>query len=325
MKRFLLRLFFFLIPTIGTIIGLFRYQDPFYARFTTPKQSAMILGTSRAAQGILPQVLDSTFNIPYPFFNYAFTVAHSPFGPAYLESTKAKLDTQTTNSVFIVSITPWALSAVSEAVNDTSRFVEQELCVAQTSQVNQFPNFEYLLENYHQPQQAFTLPWVEQSPTYLHSNGWLEVTVDMNEKVVAGRIRGKLLNYSNGMLQTHSFSELRLAYLLQTITLLQKYGKVYLVRMPVHPKMMELEQQFMPDFQAKIQLAIEQSNGYLDLTPYNEEFRYTDGNHLYKESAYEVSRIIGVRLSLTPSGTGSAAGCPTDFSSAIAYPVEESY
>ena len=35
--------------------------DPFYTRFTTPRQNNLILGTSRAAQGVQPGILDSIF------------------------------------------------------------------------------------------------------------------------------------------------------------------------------------------------------------------------------------------------------------------------
>ena len=36
--------------------------DPFYIRFTTPKQKNMILGTSRAAQGLQPSIFDNVLN-----------------------------------------------------------------------------------------------------------------------------------------------------------------------------------------------------------------------------------------------------------------------
>ena len=33
------------------------YTDPFYLRFTTPKNNNLIIGTSRAAQGIQPEII----------------------------------------------------------------------------------------------------------------------------------------------------------------------------------------------------------------------------------------------------------------------------
>ena len=34
------------------------------------------------------------------------------------------------------------------------------------------------------------------------------------------------------------------------------------------------------------------SNGYFDMTPINEKFQYTDGNHLHKESSLMVTEDI---------------------------------
>ncbi len=55
---------------------------------------------------------------------------------------------------------------------------------------------------------------------------------------------------------------------------------------------MEIENRLMPDFDSKLRQAKSIAAGYLDLTKYNSDFIYTDGNHLYKESGKEVSRII---------------------------------
>lgn len=66
------------------------YTDPFYMRFTTSKQNSLILGTSRAAQGLQPKFFDSI--LKETILNYSFTVAHSPFGKTYLRSIKKKMD-----------------------------------------------------------------------------------------------------------------------------------------------------------------------------------------------------------------------------------------
>ncbi len=48
----------------------------------------------------------------------------------------------------------------------------------------------------------------------------------------------------------------------------------------------------MTDFNEKIQIIIPLTNGYFDMTKLKNEFRYTDGNHLYKESGKLVSTKI---------------------------------
>ena len=91
MKKFIVNICLFLIIVLLTILGVFWQADgktdPFYLRFTTDKQNSLILGTSRAAQGLLPEVLNSKLNRD-DFFNYSFTLGHSPYGPTYLKSIK---------------------------------------------------------------------------------------------------------------------------------------------------------------------------------------------------------------------------------------------
>ncbi len=69
----------------------------------------------------------------------------------------------------------------------------------------------------------------------------------------------------------------------------------------------------MPDFESKLQEAKCIASGYLDLTRSNADFRYTDVNHLWKESGQKVSRIIAEwiynnEISLTKENKGSKMG-----------------
>lgn len=84
-SRFLHKIIIFSIPLIvifAIVLGQADgYTDPFYIRFTTPKQNNLILGTSRAAQGLQPDVFKDILETDV--YNYAFTVTHSPYGPTY--------------------------------------------------------------------------------------------------------------------------------------------------------------------------------------------------------------------------------------------------
>ncbi len=62
---------------------------------------------------------------------------------------------------------------------------------------------------------------------------------------------------------------------------------------------MEIEEEFMPDFDLKITEAIDISDDYLDMTPQNSLFSYTDGNHLHQQSGEKVSMIIANWISET--------------------------
>ena len=129
MKHFIKKtILFLLVPFLLLVLSFFVADgttDEFYIRFTTPEQNSMIVGTSRAAQDILPAVIDSVLNnnhLAGASFNYAFTVAHSPYGPAYYESIKKKLNKNSKEGKFIVAVDPWSLSLKEEKSNDRNSF-----------------------------------------------------------------------------------------------------------------------------------------------------------------------------------------------------------
>jgi hypothetical protein len=263
--------------------------DPFYKRFTTPKQDNLIIGTSGAAQGIQPKILDNILN--REFFNYAFSAAHSPYGPTYLNSIKKKINPKITDGIFIVTVDPWGISSWAKNPNDSLSFRELELCLANTSIVDINPNPIYLLNNYKE--KYFNIFTKNDSISYLHDDGWLEITVNMKTSKVEDRMIIKEKTYKEDYLPKTKFSEIRLNYLKKTILYLQDYGEVYLVRLPIHPRMRAIENEYMPDFEKKINEVIKYSSGYLSLDDKDEYYQYVDGNHLYKKSGVMVTERIG--------------------------------
>src|SRR5690606_37445520 len=117
------------------------------------------------------------------------------------------------------------------------------------------------------------------SKLFLHYDGWLEANIPMDHKEVERRTENKKREYLE-LLNKYQFSEVRFRYLIKTIEYLKQFGKVYLVRLPVHPVIFEIEMHLMIDFDLKIHDAIQKSTSYLDLTEYNFDYSYTDGNHL---------------------------------------------
>lgn len=268
--------------------------DPFYIRFTTPKQENMILGTSRAAQGIIPQVLDN--KLKKNFFNYAFTVAHSPFGEVYLKSIKAKLNSSTKNGIFIISVDPWSICSTTEDPNDSSNFRENNLCLANTPIVDMNPNFIYLIKNLKG--KYFTVITKTKGALFLHKDGWLEVTLPMDSVSVKTREDDKIEMYKRDNLPYYKFSDLRLEYLKKTIEFLNSHGDVYLVRLPIPDRMMKLENKLMPGFSDLIEKEVAPlSRGFFDMTTLPNNFQFTDGNHLYKTSGKIVTEKIAEWIS----------------------------
>jgi len=156
--------------------------------------------------------------------------------------------------------------------------------------VNLNPNIPYILKNLNG--KYLNKVFRPNTSMFLHNDGWLEITVDMDSITLQKKINSKVKSYWTDNFPIYKFSELRMDYLSQTIKFLKKHGNVYLVRLPIHERMMEIEKKLMPDFDLKIKNAINLSDGYLDLTPQNDLYDYTDGNHLYKDSGKNVSIIL---------------------------------
>lgn len=292
MKSFINKIFLFGLLVVGLFLLILSladgYTDPFYKRFTSPQQDNLILGTSRSAQGLLPHVLKNI--LKKDFFNYSFTVSHSPYGPVYLNSIQKKLDPKARNGVFILAVDPWAIASQTDQPNDSLHFRENNLCLGNTHFVNINPNFEYLLKNLSG--NYYTVISNRKKNVFLHDNGWLEVSVTMDSSEVAKRKADKIIDYRNNLIPYYKPSSLRIIYLQKTISFLQEHGKVYLVRLPTHPEMYALENEWMPDFNERIANAANMADGFLDLSFKNASFLYTDGNHLHKSSGKIVSNRV---------------------------------
>jgi hypothetical protein len=294
MKRIIFKTANFILITGGSFLLILCQadgrSDAFYLRFTTTTQTNLIIGTSRAAQGLQPQILDEILQKEAPFFNYAFTSAQSPFGPVYFNSIQKKLDTTKRNGTFIVTVDPWTICSATKNPNDSASFREADLALANTENVNQKPNWGYLYHNFGGKYHQILFP--ARTKMYLHEDGWLEVTLRRDTATINKRTLRKMKDYRFNVLPKYKFSSLRLQYLVKTIQYLNNYGDVFLVRIPVSEEMMRIENKLMSDFDSKIKEAILLSKDYLDLTKENSSFTYTDGNHLYKRSGAVVSKKV---------------------------------
>lgn len=292
MKKFLIKTLLFLSMLMISFYRIFShangYTDPYYIRFATPRQSSLILGTSRAAQGLQPQILNHELN-RNDLFNYAFTMEHSPFGKVYFESIKRKLNQKTKDGIFIVCVDPWSISSKSENPNDILNFRENNLALG-TRFVNLTPNIIYLLKYYNGP---YIKLFKKDSSFFVHDDGWLEISVSMDFVSKQTRLEKKMNRYEKEKLPQYKFSSLRYTYLSKTIRYLQSYGKVYLVRLPIHPRIMGIENRLISDFTGKMNYLCKTHNvKYLSFEDELLDYEYTDGNHLWKKSSEKVSAKI---------------------------------
>lgn len=294
MKVFLIKIFLYLSIVLASFFGILASadgtSDDNYLKLSSSKQKSLVVGTSRAAQGVNPSIVDKWCSST--LYNYAFNIGLSPYGPAYYESILKKLDTTQKNGLFIVCVDPWNISSVEKEVDNTTKFLENDRYLGSTENVNIRPNFGYLLNRFSGSFYTIIINRFRSS-SYLHDNGWLEISVNMDTSEIKKRIQSKKIDYMKNSM-VFRFSKARLGYLEKTIRIFKQHGKVYLVRLPVDTAIMNIENKYMPDFNEKIAKIIYISDGYLDFSPKNNDYRYTDGNHLYKASANKVSEEIGI-------------------------------
>ena len=156
MKKFLSKiiLFLLLITSIVSFI-LVKYGgfvDYFYLKFTSPKQTSMILGDSRSFQGIQPKVINRCLkNQGYhlPMFNYSFTISQVAYGKPYRQSVQNKLDENSKNGLFILNVSPWLLAQREKDDFKKNIFEEQNQPPHNMKFVDVNPNYEYFFRNYN--------------------------------------------------------------------------------------------------------------------------------------------------------------------------------
>ena len=296
MKTFIIQISVFLALIFLMAIGILSLadgnSDGHYAKFTSPRQSSLIIGTSKAAMGLQPKIMNNVLERK-DIYNYSFTVGHSPYGPAYLESIKKKINPETQNGIFIVTVDPYSLSSRLKNPDDLVKFRENGRFVDDIKYVNNNPNFEYLI--WHYPEQYIYLITSKLNyvnDDFLHDDGWEEINISMKEEILKERVSEKLKQYKKNLLR-YNFSQLRASYLEKTIQFLQQHGKVYLVRLPVSKPLLEMENAVTPNFDLMMKkISKTHKVPFFNLTTQSKVYQYIDGNHLYKTSGALVSKKI---------------------------------
>jgi hypothetical protein len=274
------------------------HTDDHYERISSPRQAALILGTSRAAQGLVPEEIDArSLGSAARLYNFAFTSATSPYGRTYYEAIERKLVRLPLGQpgLFLLEVSPLAISI---GKGKAATFREDEGFLAKLHSVSLAPNVEYpfyVADRGYDIIDRTVRRWRGRTRLFLHADGWLEVT-----PVEAGRvednIRTKLEDYG-ATFEANEYSPERAAYLERTLALLTPLGRTALVLVPIDPRLRALERGYMPDFDARMRALAERWQvTYADLSDLDAEVATNDGNHLRRDSARRVSRELFVRL-----------------------------
>jgi len=324
MKKFIHQLLLwllivFLLHILTVFFFADGYFDSYYKRFTTKTKSNLIIGTSRAAQGIVPDVICERLGLSKDdFLNFAFNITVSPFGEKYNNAILHKINNKNSRSIFIITVDPWSLSIKDANINNFEPR-ESNTSFWKTIRYNSKIGFNmsYLYHNLNMAwgqsilyqsiksriikfvinnQKSFPGFLQYKLPngySYLHDHGWLEVTIrDTSDMFLTKRISDRVAEYEN-IAKRYTISDYRIGALNILIDTLQSYGNIYLVRMPVHDEILNIEDHNFPEFGEIItQISTSHNIPYYDFNYGKKKYRYTDGNHLLKSSAYAFSREL---------------------------------
>lgn len=273
------------------------YVDIFYDKFTTPNESSMIIGDSRAMQGVRPsilnKILETNTNNSYslPVLNYAFTINQAFVGPLYRKSILKKLDKTTSSGVFLISITPMMLSSDIDNDNTKDEFTEKDAPPHNMLFVNNNPNYEHFFRNI----KYFNIKNIIKKEYMTHKDGWLEMkNISTNKNALKNIKYSELEGYADMMANLRKKSLYRLKSLDTLVGSLKKYGDVFLFRMPLDKEFRDLENNYQPNFNFQMDSISKKNNiHYINFGLTDSVCKTFDGHHLDIES----SKIFSKRLS----------------------------
>jgi hypothetical protein len=284
------------------------YTDDYYVRVASPRQTGLILGTSRAAQGLVPAEIDArALGASAAPYNFAFASSLTRYGHAYFEAIERKLaePAPAETGVFLLEVSPLAISVDT---TDARQFPEQQTFMGKLSTFSAEPNVEYpfyAARRGHEIIDRSVRRWRGNARLYLHDDGWLEVK-PVADASIEPNIQQKLIDYAHTFSVSRHSAE-RNEYLERTMLRLAPRGRVALVVMPIDPRLRALERSYMPDFDGRMRALAERSGAtYLDLSDLDATVVTNDGNHLRRDWARSVSREVSARLARIWAGPSRA-------------------
>ena len=271
-----------LILSAYTALDALGWSDWAYKRFRTSGEKSLILGTSRAAQGIHPEVINKEMQemgFELPIFNFSFTSTSSPYGEVYYNSIIRKLSSEEyQGGLFILAVDPWSLSLTNE---DTDKELREE--TDRLNGITQYmrPNFLYFWK-YAKPLSLNSMK--------LQDDGWLQVNVPMDSVSLNERIERKKREYADAKIFK---SDYRLEWLEKTIDLLKSKGDVFLVRIPATKYFFDIEDNSWPTFESDMnKIAKLKRVGYISFTDALGRYQTNDGQHICKQDGVKFTKDL---------------------------------
>ena len=267
------------------------YIDPFYEKFTTPKVNSIIMGDSRGYQGIAPFIINESLkseSYDLPIYNYAFTIDQAHIGPLYRKSVLKKITKTSKKGLFLISLTPLMMSADINNSNEPGEFIEKGEPPHTMVFVDKNPNYEYFIRHLD----FFEFKAMLKKEYTVHKDGWMEINYIPNDKRVLNAWKDEQKRRFIEMSESSSPSDFRFKSLDTLVNTLKDYGDVYLLRLPIDPDFLELENNYFKEFDNRVlRVAKNTDIKYFNFTT-TDSYTTFDGHHLITESVKNFSNNL---------------------------------
>ncbi|PRX55274.1 hypothetical protein [Flagellimonas meridianipacifica] len=306
MKQFLIKIIVFASFFWGlyllTVVKLSDgFVDMYYPKFTQ-EAGSLVLGLSRADQGIDPVVLEETlepFQINKPIINFATN--QSFYGEVYLEAIQKKLAKNTTNGIFILSVSPGSFTGPKNMGPKKIRAFDERMVIGKTDNFTTSPNYNYIINCYGQSLYNSIYNTNTWGHLVSHDNGWNQVKLIAGKDTIKERDianwKSENLIFYNKKSQTESFKDSRFEQFLKTISFLKKKGKVFLVRIPADPDVLAFENSRWSDFDSRMERVANTYNiPYLNYSKQTSAVKTYDGSHMESNSAKKFTKMLAERI-----------------------------
>lgn len=292
------------------ILGLYAFAlywlgkgsvDMHYSKLNQ-KAGSLVLGISRAHDGISPKVLKSELkglDINDSIVNFAFDKFQSPYGKIYLNAVRKKIRTSKGNGVFILSVSPGSFTTPKKVSDERIIEIDQRMSIGKIENFTENPNYDYIINCYAKSLYTAFVDNSNFTNQVSHPDGWNEVQREVSNHIITQEesafLKGQMVVYL-GRFENEVLSKHRLNNFVETIQFLKKKGHVAVVRMPAEKEIIALENKFWPGFSKKFDsISKNQQVPFLDYSAIDGYETY-DGSHMFSESAKKFSKVLAEDL-----------------------------
>lgn len=278
------------------------YVDTYYYKFCGEGQH-LILGLSRAQNGMVPSVINQTLfgeKSNDSIINFAFEKSQSPFGEIYSNAIRNKIKNSDKRGIYIISVSPGNFLAKKDTDEEGVLKRDKKLMMlGKVDDVTSNPNFSYLTNFYGSSTYNVFLNNNKKNKTsnkIVHRNGWMEFKLkspsyDVTPQDLASWKSETIIGYKSVM-EKEEISEYRMESFKQLMNFLSLKGDVFLVRMPISEEVYNLENTNWLNFSEEMSSLSKNLNvTYLDYSK-NFDFITYDGSHLVSESAVLFTKML---------------------------------